>query len=151
MRNRYYKDLSYSEKELWNDFFYSELRGLDFKHPIRTLHLLMWNDFQNNKFSTDGATFVKERCPDCPVDLAAMIHDWRNSNGYVGKIYDKEMLDIMVALRYDESLIFERKLYMMLGTWINVIRHKIMGNLKKDIPSNVYKEPSICLNPYNYR
>ena len=118
------------QKELWN---------LDFKHPIRLLFHLAWLDFQENKFSYDGATFVRDRYKETTFEVAAFIHDWRNSNGYVGKTIDNEFLTIMIDLDYHYKLIIRRYILMRLFTWTNIIRHRLYKTFKKGVPTNYYK------------
>jgi hypothetical protein len=91
-----------------------------------------------HKFSYDGATFLKERNPVTIFEVGAFIHDWRNSKGYVGKEIDNEFLCVMIALNYKPKLIIERWLLMRL-TFLNVLRHKIKGTLKNELPINIYK------------
>jgi len=148
-KNRFYTDFSYTEIETGYQYMMSELRGLDFNHPIRTLFMLAWEDFKNNKFSYDGATFVKERTIETIFEIASFIHDWLNSLGYVGKKIDDLFIDIMITLNYEFSLIFERYLLMRCFTWVNVLRHKyILKDLKKGLPPYHFELPEIYINPY---
>ena len=64
-------------------------------------------------------------------EVSAFIHDWRNFKGYVGKEIDNEFLCIMIALNYKPNLIIQRWLFMRF-TFLNVLRHKILGTYKKN-------------------
>lgn len=108
----------------------SELEALPIHHEIRALFSDAWEDFNEGKFSYDGATFVRERSKSTIFEVCAFIHDWRNSNGYVGSKIDKEFFDNMIALNYSFDLIIERY-YLTRLTFINVIRHIILGTYKK--------------------
>jgi hypothetical protein len=81
---------------------------------------------------------VKERNPITKFEVGAFIHDWRNLNGYVGKEIDTEFMCIMIALHYEPKIIIERWLLMRL-TFLNVLRHKIKGTYKNQLPTNIYK------------
>lgn len=147
-KNRFYTDFSYTEIETGHQYMMSELRGLDFKHPIRTLFMLAWEDFKNNKFSYDGATFVRERSDETIFELASFIHDWMNSKGYVGKKIDDMFIDIMITLNYPKELIIKRYFLMRMFTWVNVLRHKyILKDYKKELPDYYYSLPEIYINP----
>ena len=115
-----------------------ELNHLPFRHPIRELFASVWTAFQCCDFSYDGATFVKERNPLTIFEVAAFIHDWRNSKGYVGKKIDREFLCIMIVLNYKPELIKERIFFMVL-TPINVARHKFLSTHKKGLPANLFQ------------
>jgi len=72
------------------------------------------------------------------VRLASFIHDWRNSNGYVGYAIDKEFLEIMIALNYPLKLIVQRWFFTRL-TFANIIRHKINKTFKNYKPLTLYR------------
>jgi len=150
-KNRFYTDFRYTEIETGYQYMMSELRGLDFKHPIRTLFMLAWEDFKNNKFSYDGATFVKERTIETIFEIASFIHDWRNSLGFVSKEVNQEFIAIMICLNYKKELIKERYLLLYFFGWVNVLRHKyILKDLKKGSPPYYFQLPEIFINPYTY-
>lgn len=115
-----------------------EIKSLPLGHPIRDLFASAWIDFQIKKFSYDGATFVRERNPLTIFEVAAFIHDWRNSNGYVGEKIDREFLSIMIVLNYKPELIKERIVFLVL-TPLNVARHRFLSTFKKGIPNNIYQ------------
>jgi len=115
-----------------------ELEVLPEGHPVRQLFAETWFDFVMGKFSYDGATFVKERFSHTIFEVGAFGHDRRNSFGYVGKEIDREFLSIMVALNYKHNLIIERWFFMRL-TFLNVLRHKILGTYKKELPTNLFQ------------
>jgi len=138
MKSKYYNQFTKSELAIGYAYMLSELEALPIHHEIRVLFSDAWEDFKQGKFSYDGATFVKERSKSTIFEVCAFIHDWRNSNGYVGKKIDKEMFSIMIALNYSQELIFERYLLTRL-TFINVIRHIILGTYKQQLPINIYK------------
>lgn len=138
MRNIFYYQLSKFDFEFIQKLFKKEMYGLDFMHPIRTLEMDATISFFKNEFGYDGATFVKERFQDTVFELASFIHDWRNSKGYVGKHIDDEFLDIMIVLNYPANIIVERYLLMRSFTWLNVLRHKIKGTYKKEVPTNIF-------------
>lgn len=136
-KNKWYKD--FSPEEL-NQAYWSmnrEMNGLDFKHPIRTLFINAWEDFKAGKFSYDGPTFVRSRFKSI-WELASFIHDWRNSNGNVGREVDNEFFSVMIALNYPLKLIIERWLLTRL-TFLNVWRHRIKGTYNKNINIKLYQ------------
>lgn len=137
-KSKYFNDFSEAEIRIGYNSMLKELEVLPEVHPIRELFAETWIDFIMGKFSYDGATFVKERNPLTIFEVAAFIHDWRNSNGYVGKEIDREFLSIMVALNYKHNLIIERWLFMRF-TFLNVLRHKILGNLNNKSPDDLFK------------
>ena len=134
--NTKYSQLSESEKALSHDMMQREMKDFDFKHQIRLLFLLAWNDFKEDKFEYDGPTFVKSRYKS-RWELASFIHDWRNENGYVGKEVDEEFFSIMITLNYSMDLIIERWFFTRF-TFINVFRHRILRTLKTENPTNIY-------------
>lgn len=107
------------------------------KKPILNLLNKAIKDFEAGKFSYDGATFVKERSSSL-FEVAAFIHDWRNSMGYVSYHVDREMLDIMIVLDYNLNLIKWRWILTRF-TFINIIRHKLMCSYVGSKPDDLYK------------
>ena len=137
-KGKYFNEFSESELRIGHNSMIQELKVLPKVHSIRELFASAWIDFSIGKFSYDGATFVKERNPITIFEIAAFIHDWRNSNGYVGEKIDYEFLCIMIVLNYKPELIIERKLF-MLFTPLNVARHRFLSTYKKGVPSNLYQ------------
>jgi len=138
IRGKYFNDFSEAEIQIGYNSMIQELKVLPKVHPIKELFADAWIDFMLGKFSYDGATFVKERNPLTIFEVAAFIHDWRNSNGYVGQKIDREFLCIMIVLNYKPELIIERKLFMLL-TPLNIARHRFLSTYKKGVPSNLYQ------------
>ncbi len=136
-KNVFHRDLRKFDIEVGRKLMESEMHGMDFKHPIRSLFMHAWIDFENNQFSYDGPTFVRSRFKN-RFELASFIHDWRNSNGYVGYAIDKEFLEIMIALNYPLKLIIQRWLFTRL-TFANIIIHRLNYNLKNYLPPTLYK------------
>ncbi len=89
-----------------------------------------WYSFFKDDWSYDGATFVREHKNEY-WEVAAFIHDWLNSVGYVGKDIDLYFLEIMRQLKYSTRLIFERSKWMQF-TFFNVFWHKIKGTYKSN-------------------
>lgn len=141
-KNKYYRDFTYSEIRVGFNSMLSEVSN----QPLwlRTLLFKCWKDFQDLRFSYDGATFVKERYDNTLFEVASFIHDWFNSMGYVGKNVDKLFIDIMEQLRYPKGIIRTRKILMWF-TPINIIRHIILGSYKGDIDINKFKNEKIIL------
>ena len=137
-KSKYYNQFTQEEIRIGYNSMCQEIKVLPLGHSVRELFASAWIDFQCGKFSYDGATFVKERNPLTIFEVAAFIHDWRNSNGYVGQKIDKEFLNIMIALNYKHNLIIERWLFMKF-TFLNVLRHKILGNLNNKSPDDLFK------------
>ena len=138
MKSKYYNQFTKSEIAIGYAYMLSEIENLPIHHEIRGLLSQTWEDFKVGKFSYDGATFVKERSKSTIFEVCAFIHDWRNSNGYVGRKIDREFFDIMITLDYSFDLIIKRYLLTRL-TFINVIRHKILGTYKQQLPINIYR------------
>ena len=90
-----------------------------------------WESFVADGWTYDGATFVQEYDGDF-WEVAAFIHDWLNSIGYVGKKVDLYFIRLMIQLGYPENIIFERCKWMQ-WTWINVLNHKF---IKRDFIAN---------------
>jgi len=135
---KYYKCFSETKIKEGYNYMTFELFYLPLAHPVRELFADAWIDFKFGKFSYDGATFVKERNHLTIFEVGAFIHDWRNSKGYVGKEIDNEFLCVMIVLNYKPKLIIERWLLMRL-TFLNVLRHKIKGTYKNQLPNNIFK------------
>ena len=138
VRGKYFKDFSEAEIRIGYNSMLKELEVLPKEHPIKELFNETWIDFTLGKFSYDGATFVKERFSHTVFEVGAFGHDRRNSFGYVGRKIDWEFLCIMIVLNYKPNLIIERWLFMRL-TFLNVLRHKILGNLNNKSPDNLFK------------
>lgn len=138
MKSRYYNQFTQAELQIGYNSMIQEIKSLPLGHPIRDLFALAWIDFQIKKFSYDGATFVRERNPLTIFEVAAFIHDWRNSNGYVGRKIDREFLCIMIVLNYAPELIKERIFFMVL-TPLNIARHRFLSTIKKDLPNNLFQ------------
>ena len=143
IKSRYIYNFSTEEIDTGHAFMLDELlfAGLQLNNPIYTIFLNAWGDFRAGKFSYDGATFVRERSTSL-FEVAAFIHDWRNSMGYVGKEVDQEMFDIMNVLNYDTPLVFWR-FFLTRFTFINIARHKIMCSFVASAPNDLYKKPSL--------
>ena len=137
-KSKYFNDFLEAEIRIGHNSMIQELKVLPKVHPIKELFADAWVDFVLGRFSYDGATFVKERNPITIFEIAAFIHDWRNSKGYVGQKIDREFLCIMIVLNYKPELIIERKLFMLL-TPLNVARHRFLSTYKKGVPSNLYQ------------
>lgn len=138
IKSKYFKDFLEAEIQIGHNSMIQELKVLPKFHPIKELFADAWIDFMLGKFSYDGATFVKERNPLTLFEVSAFIHDWRNFKGYVGKEIDNEFLCIMIALNYKPNLIIQRWLFMRF-TFLNVLRHKILGTYKKELPDDLFK------------
>lgn len=95
MKSRYYNQFTQAELQIGYNSMIQEIKSLPIGHAVRELFASAWIDFQIKKFSYDGATFVKERFSHTIFEVAAFIHDWRNSNGYVGPVIDREFLCII--------------------------------------------------------
>ena len=138
MKDRYFYNIDLCEWQKGKVFMLSEVVHLTHTHPISILLIEAISDFEAGKFSYDGATFVRERSKSL-FEVAAFIHDWRNSMGYVGKKVDQEMFDIMIVLNYDVKDIVLRY-FLTKFTFINVIRHKIMHTFVGNNPNNLFKK-----------
>jgi len=137
-KSKYFNDFLEAEIQIGHNSMMQELKVLPKVHPIKELFASAWIDFSIGKFSYDGATFVKERNPITIFEVAAFIHDWRNSNGYVGEKIDRELLSIMIVLNYKPELIKER-IFLLVLTPLNVARHRFLSTYKKGVPSNLYQ------------
>lgn len=137
-KSKYFNDFLEAEIQIGYNSMCQEIKVLPLGHSVRELFASAWIDFSTGKFSYDGATFVKERNPITIFEVASFIHDWRNCKGYVGKSIDNEFMCIMIALNYKTRLIIERWLFMRF-TFLNVLRHKILGNLNNKSLDNLFK------------
>ena len=137
-KSKYYNQFTEDELRIGYNSMIQEIKSLPIGHPIRELFTSAWIDFQIGKFSYDGATFVKERNLLTIFEVAAFIHDWRNSKGYVGRKIDREFLCIMIVLNYKPELIKERIFFLVL-TPLNIARHRFLSTYKKGVPSNLYQ------------
>ena len=137
-KSKYYNQFTEDELRIGYNSMIRELEILPKVHPIRDLFASAWIDFKAGKFSYDGATFVKERFSYTIFEVGAFGHDRRNSYGYVGKEVDEEFCCIMIVLNYKPELIIQRWIFMRF-TFLNVLRHKILGNLNNKPPDNLFK------------
>jgi hypothetical protein len=136
-KDRLYSELTEKEKLVADACLKAELWGLDFKHPLRLLHLHVWDAYQNEEFRYDGPTFSKSKHDATVFELAALVHDFRNATGYVGKEVDREMFDIMITCNYPLELIIQRW-HLTRFTFLNVWRHKLKGTFRNSKPTNLY-------------
>jgi len=137
-KSKYYNQFTQEEIRIGYNSMCQEIKVLPLGHSVRELFASAWIDFSIGKFSYDGATFVKERNPITIFEVAAFIHDWRNSKGYVGRKIDREFLCIMIVLNYKPELIKER-IFLLVLTPLNVARHRFLSTYKKGVPSNLYQ------------
>lgn len=135
-RFKYYNEFSKHELEEGYNFMTKELEILSYDHPIHLLFQRACDDFVDNQFGYDGATFVRERSHSL-FEVAAFIHDWRNSKGYVGKEIDREFFTIMEVLDYPKSLIRWRK-FLCHFTFLNILRHKLLKSYNHNSPKDLY-------------
>lgn len=131
-KNKYYKDFSKEEIDFGYESMTKELKNDYTPKWIITLFNHVWKEFKKNKFSYDGATFVKERYDDTLFEVASFIHDYLNYIGYVGKNVDKLFIIIMKTLKYPEKQINKRKCFMKF-TFINIFIHIFADNYIGDI------------------
>lgn len=125
-----YNDIEPNLKNQVYNNLLSDCKGIDW---IQFAFVKAWADFKAGIWKYDGATFVDEVDNDF-YEVAAFIHDWLNSIGYVGKEVDLYFIKIMIALNYSENRIFERCKWMQ-WTFINVFWHKVKRTFKaNDIP-----------------
>jgi hypothetical protein len=136
-KSKYYNQFTQEEIRVGYNSMCQEIKVLPLGHSVRELFASAWIDFSIGKFSYDGATFVKERNPITIFEVAAFIHDWRNSKGYVGRKIDREFLCIMIVLNYKPELIKER-IFLLVLTPLNVARHRFLSTYKKGVPSNLF-------------
>jgi hypothetical protein len=137
-KSKFYKDFTTTEIAIGEAIMKSDLVGLPQGHIIRRLYRYAWESFKRNEWSYDGATFVREKYSHSLFEVAAFIHDWRNSMGYVGAYVDNELIDIMICLNYPFKIIITRWFWMRL-TFVNVIRHKIKKTYKTNKPTLIYR------------
>ena len=137
-KSKYYNQFTQEEIRIGYNSMLKELEVLPEIHPVRELFTETWIDFVMGKFSYDGATFVKERFSNTVFEVGAFGHDRRNSFGYVGKEIDHEFLSVMIVLNYKPELIKERIFFLVL-TPLNVVRHLFLSTLKKGGPINLYQ------------
>ncbi len=137
-KSKYYNQFTDEEIRIGYNSMCQEIKILPVAHAIRELFCSAWIDFVMGKFSYDGATFVKERNPITIFEVAAFIHDWRNSNGYVGRKIDRELLCVMIVLNYAPELIKERIFFMVL-TPLNIARHRFLSTIKNELPNNLFQ------------
>ena len=135
--NIIYKDLSDIEKNIAESSLKAELIILDNNHKLRKLFYETWELYKDGKFSYNGPTFSKPYNKVTLFEVAAMIHDRRNSEGYIGKAIDNEMFDIMITLNYPLKLILQRWFLTRL-TPLNILRHKIKGTYISNKVDNLY-------------
>jgi hypothetical protein len=131
-----YRDLSAQEAYDMEQLLYEELRHLDKNHIIKLLFEKALWDYKIGKWRYDGPTFAK--APKGFWEVAAFIHDWRNSIGYVGYYIDNEMFDIMIYLNYPLFSVIQRYLLTRF-TFLNMFRHWIKRRLKKLKPTLIFK------------
>jgi len=134
--NRFYRDLTPHEAVDMEDTLYREIETLGINHPIRMLFQQALWDYKIGIWSYDGATFSMSYRSFW--EIPSFIHDWRNSKGYVGKAYDDEMFAIMIYLNYPLRYIIQRRILTTL-TFLNIFRHWLKGNLRKDKPDLIFK------------
>ena len=123
IKSLYHKDFTDQDLEAG---FQSMIEELEFHGTptwVNNLFWLAWDDFVKNKWSYDGATFSKERFDDTIFEVAALIHDWLNSNGIVSYQADGLMLKVMKHLEYSRKERFLRYLKTRF-TFLNILRHK---------------------------
>ncbi len=137
MKSRYIYQIPSEEWQHGKQFMLTELHPYRWRSEVRQLLYKAISDFESGKFSYDGATFVKERSESL-FEVAAFLHDWRNSMGYVSYHVDREMLDIMITLNYNLNLIKWRWLLTRF-TFLNIIRHKILCTYVGSKPDDLYK------------
>lgn len=135
IKNIKYSDLKPQQAYDMEKVLFDEIKDLSINHPIRTLLTLALFDYKIGLWAYDGATFTKEYRNFWEV--AAFIHDWRNSKGFVSYKIDDEMFSIMITLNYPIIYISERWLFTRF-TFLNKIRHFIKGTLVKKTPYNIY-------------
>jgi hypothetical protein len=131
-------DLTPIQKRIAEAVMLAELTCLRNNHPIRSVFSEAWHAYKCGEFTYDGATFVRERNSGSIFEVAALVHDYRNSSGCVGKAADQELFDIMIKLNYPLKLIIDRWLYCRF-TFINVFKHRCLKTLCKQLPTNLYK------------
>ena len=136
IKSRYIYDISLEEWVEGKNFMFLELHPYRWNSPIRKLLYKAIADFEAGKFSYDGATFVKERFRSI-FEVAAFVHDWRNSMGYISYSVDQEMFDIMITLNYNLNLI-KWRWFLTRFTFLNIIRHRVMCTYVGSKPNDLY-------------
>jgi len=141
-KSLYYKDYIAlgKEAELERGFASMRLEIEDSPLFVKRLVEVAIENYKENKFSYDGATFVKERYEHTRFEAAAFPHDMLNGLGYVGYNVDLLFMITMFTLGYPKGMVFRRVFLMFVGTSINVWRHKKFKkkNYKGDININNY-------------
>lgn len=137
-KNLKYAQLSQIEARVADVKMRVELMVVPNGHAVRKLYHAAWESYVRGEFAYDGATFVRERNSGTIFEVAAFVHDWRNSRGCVGRSADQEMFDIMIKLNYPLTLIIERWFYCRF-TFLNVARHRIRKTICRQLPRNIYK------------
>lgn len=151
MKDLKYSQFTYKQIETGMAFMLSELKNAPINSPIHNLFKIAWDDFVEDKFKYDGATFLSERSDLTLFEVASFIHDWRNANGFVSKEVDREFYDIMILLNYPHDMIVKRVILTRLIIGLNKLRHRfILKDLKRYTPSDLYKLPITFLNPNNH-
>lgn len=122
-KSKYHKE--YTKHQIDYGYHYMLIELADANAPVWLCELfkLAWEDFESNKFSYDGATFVKERSEKTLFEVASFIHDWLNALGYVSYAVDDLFLEIMRILNYPKRKLIVRWWLTRL-TFLNKLRHK---------------------------
>ena len=135
-RNRYYNDFTKQQIIIGYNSMLDELVNLPETHKIITVYNEAWKSYISNEWSYDGATFVREKSNKTIFEVAAFIHDYRNSMGFVGYYIDSELFRVMKILKYKKSDIILRYILTRM-TFLNVIRHKYNKSYRNDKPTNL--------------
>lgn len=128
-KSRFYNQFSKEQINKGYEFMLLELKNENAPQWLCVLLKNAWLDFENELFSYDGATFVRERSNDTLFEVSAFIHDWLNGMGIVSYEADALMLRIMTILKYKKRFIIWRWLWTRL-TIVNIWRHKIKRTYK---------------------
>lgn len=136
-KNRFHTE--FTEKQLLDAKCYMleeiAIAPKEYQEQLIDLFYHYWRKFLNGDFSVDGATFIAEETG-CFFNIWWFIHDARNSDGYVGKAIDNEMIDIM-TLTNTPSKYYRQAVPLLCFTFVNVIRHYFKGTLKSELPNNL--------------
>lgn len=137
MKNRYYYEFSDKELHEGKCYMIEEIEQASKKYQEQLIGVFYyyWRKFMKGEFAVDGATFIDEE-DGCFFNIWWFIHDGRNSEGYVSKSVDSEMLDIMI-LTNTPNKHFKQAIPYLKFTWLNVIRHIIKCTYKRKKPSNL--------------
>lgn len=137
MKNRYSYEFSKNALNEGKKYMYAEIlvAPVEYQEQLTRVLDYYWSKFINNEFTVDGATFIDEE-EGCFFNIWWFIHDGRNSEGYVSKKVDNEMIDIMV-LTDTPAKHFKQAIPYLKFTWANVFRHFIKGTLKYRTPKNL--------------